>query len=62
MHPPAPKADITCKDPDDQKFIDLAVAQRALLLSKDALVLAMRRRMQARGSDVLRAWAGAGVA
>ena len=62
MHPPAPKADITCKDPDDQKFIDRAVAQRALLLSKDALVLAMRRRMQARGSDVLRAWAGAGAA
>ena len=41
----APKADITCKDADDQKFIDLAVAQRALLLSKDHAVLSMRRRL-----------------
>ena len=29
----APKASVTCKDPDDQKFIDLAVAHRATLLS-----------------------------
>ncbi|MFM8609363.1 MAG: putative toxin-antitoxin system toxin component, PIN family [Burkholderiaceae bacterium] len=56
IHEPAPKADVTCKDPDDQKFIDLAVMHRALLLSKDALVLAMRKRLQARGSDVLRAF------
>ena len=28
----------------DQKFIDLAVAQRACLLSKDKAVLAMRKR------------------
>lgn len=62
LHEPPPKADITCKDPDDQKFIDLAVAHRALLLSKDALVLAMRKRLQQRGSDVLRIWAGAGSA
>ncbi|MGE0332358.1 MAG: putative toxin-antitoxin system toxin component, PIN family [Ramlibacter sp.] len=46
----APKADITCKDPDDQKFIDLAVARGALLLSKDAAVLSMARRLQARGA------------
>ncbi len=46
----APKADITCKDPDDQKFIDLAVTHRALVLSKDAAVLSMARRLQARGA------------
>lgn len=46
----APKADITCKDADDQKFIDLAVAHGALLLSKDAAVLSMARRLQARGA------------
>jgi len=47
----APKADITCKDPDDQKFIDLAVAHGALLLSKDGHVLAMRARLRQRGAD-----------
>mgnify|MGYP000234573051 CR=1 FL=1 len=41
----APKADITCKDADDQKFIDLAVAHRAALVSKDHAVLSMRRRL-----------------
>ncbi|MBA2965670.1 putative toxin-antitoxin system toxin component, PIN family [Ramlibacter sp. MAH-25] len=39
------KAAVTCGDPDDQKFIDLAVASAALLLSKDAEVLALRRRL-----------------
>lgn len=39
------KAPVTCKDPDDQKFIDLAVAHRSMLLSKDAAVLAMTRRL-----------------
>ena len=32
------KASVTCKDPDDQKFIDLAVAHQALLLGKDQAV------------------------
>lgn len=45
----APKAPCTCKDADDQKFIDLAVAHRALLLSKDAQVLCMRRRLERLG-------------
>jgi len=45
----APKAPCTCKDPDDQKFIDLSVAHRALLLSKDAQVLCMRRRLERHG-------------
>jgi putative PIN family toxin of toxin-antitoxin system len=42
-----PKASVTCKDPDDQKFIDLAVAHKALLLSKDHAVLSMRKRLLA---------------
>lgn len=50
----APRADITCKDPDDQKFIDLAVAHGALLLSKDAAVLSMAKRLQARGAAARR--------
>src|SRR4051812_20834486 len=44
MEVPA-KAPVTCGDPDDQKFIDLAVANAALLLSKDGEVLAMRKRL-----------------
>jgi putative PIN family toxin of toxin-antitoxin system len=39
------KAPVTCADPDDQKFIDLAVAHRALLLSKDRAVLSMKNRL-----------------
>ncbi len=39
------KAPVTCSDPDDQKFIDLAVARQALLLSKDRAVLSMRKRL-----------------
>ena len=39
------KAPLTCGDPDDQKFIDLAVAHRCLLLSKDDEVLRMRKRL-----------------
>jgi putative PIN family toxin of toxin-antitoxin system len=42
---PAAKAPLTCGDPDDQKFIDLAVAHRCVLLSKDYEVLRMRKRL-----------------
>ena len=45
----APKAAMTCKDPDDQKFIDLAVAHQAPLLSKDHAVLRLKKRLQAQG-------------
>lgn len=45
----APKASVTCCDPDDQKFIDLAVAHRALLLSKDGAVLCLSKRLSAFG-------------
>ena len=43
------KARLTCSDPDDQKFIDLAVAGKALLLSKDRHVLSMSKRLLALG-------------
>jgi putative PIN family toxin of toxin-antitoxin system len=42
---PAAKAPYTCKDPDDQKFIDLAVAHAAPLLSKDKAILCMKKRL-----------------
>ncbi len=45
MVPVAPKAPVTCKDADDQKFIDLAVAHRATVLSKDKAVLCMAKRL-----------------
>ena len=41
----AAKAACTCKDPDDQKFIDLAVAHAVPLLSKDNAILCMRKRL-----------------
>ena len=50
--PVAPKATCTCKDADDQKFIDLAVAHQAVLLSKDKAVLAMRKRLERLGVDL----------
>lgn len=54
--PAAPKAAYTCKDPDDQKFIDLAVAHRATLVSKDAHVLSMAKRLARLGVVVQRQW------
>ena len=39
------KAPVTCSDPDDQKFIDLAVSHQCLLLSKDAAVLKLKRKL-----------------
>ncbi len=52
----APKAAYTCKDPDDQKFIDLAAAHRATLVSKDDAVLCMAKRLARVGVHVCRAW------
>lgn len=49
IQPPSPKASVTCKDPDDQKFIDLAVLHRCPLLSKDRAVLQMSKRLAALG-------------
>jgi putative PIN family toxin of toxin-antitoxin system len=45
----APKARYVCKDADDQKFIDLAVAHQTLLLSKDKAVLTMANRLRSLG-------------
>jgi putative PIN family toxin of toxin-antitoxin system len=49
---PAPKAPYTCKDPDDQIFIDLACEHRCVLLSKDKAVLAMRSRLARIGAVI----------
>ncbi|MGB3072303.1 MAG: PIN domain-containing protein [Ottowia sp.] len=56
MVEPAPVASCRCADADDQPFIDLAVQRGALLLSKDAAVLALKRAMRALGARVLPAW------
>ena len=50
---PAP---VRCSDPDDQMFIDLAVAHRACLLSKDQAVLRLRKRLAVLGAMVQNAW------
>ena len=52
----APRAPYVCKDADDQKFIDLAVAHQATLISKDAAVLCMARRLARVGVRVCRQW------
>ena len=41
----APKIRFTCTDPDDQHFLDLASAHKALLVSKDKAVLKQRKRV-----------------
>lgn len=45
----APRTSAVCKDPDDQVFIDLAVAHKVMLLSKDKAVTSMRKRLLALG-------------
>ncbi len=45
LHAPAPKAPVTCRDRDDQLFIDLAIAHRAPLITKDRDILAMKKRL-----------------
>ena len=45
----AARAKLICRDPDDQQFIDLAVAHQALLLSKDKAVISMAKRLLAQG-------------
>ena len=56
LQPVATKAPYTCKDADDQKFIDLAVAYRAPLLSKDRAVLSMAKRLLTLGVVVASGW------
>lgn len=50
----AAKAPVTCSDADDQIFIDLAVAHKAVLLSKDKAVTSMAKRLLAVGARVQR--------
>ena len=52
----APKSSLTCSDPDDQKFIDLAVAHQALLLSKDGAIISMAKRLLRQGIRALHAF------
>ncbi len=44
-----PRAPYVCSDPDDQIFVDLAVAEGARLLSKDRAVLSMKKRLATLG-------------
>lgn len=55
----APKAPLNCRDADDQKFIDLAVAHPGLLLSKDRAVLCLKKRLLPFGVRVLTAFEAA---
>jgi putative PIN family toxin of toxin-antitoxin system len=48
----APAVNIACRDTDDQKFIDLAVAHGAKLISKDKQVLALRRKLVVHGVEI----------
>ena len=59
--PPTAVARLRCTDPDDQKFIDLAVACRARwLFSHDRAVRKLARRLSEMGVEVCTpgAWAG----
>ena len=56
LMPVADKCMFVCKDADDQKFIDLAAAHNATLVSKDKAVLTMRNRMARLGVAVVKAW------
>lgn len=53
MRAPAPRCMVRCSDADDQQFVDLAVAHRAMLLSKDKAVLQLRKRLALLGVPVL---------
>ncbi len=54
--PTAPACGVACRDPDDQVFLNLAVAHRATLLSKDHHVLACRKRLDEKGVQVSSQW------
>jgi putative PIN family toxin of toxin-antitoxin system len=60
--PVAPKARYVCKDADDQKFIDLAVAHQTLLLSKDKAVLTMAKRLRGLGVETASRFAALSLA
>ena len=50
---PSPR--LVCRDPDDQKFIDLALARRARwLVSRDKALLTLAKRAKPRGLNILK--------
>jgi len=51
-----PAGGLRCVDPDDQVFVDLAVALRATLVSKDDHLLRLRKRLLAKGVQVSPVW------
>ena len=54
--PPLPQGDATrlrCTDPDDQKFIDLALTRARWLVSRDRAVLKLAKRAGRLGVQVL---------
>lgn len=59
LMPSAAKAPYTCKDQDDQKFVDLAAEHQAQLISKDKAVLTLRNRMARIGVAVGRSFPAA---
>jgi putative PIN family toxin of toxin-antitoxin system len=52
LEPEAPRVSLQCSDADDQKFIDLALAHKALLLSKDRAILGLKKRLATMGVGV----------
>jgi putative PIN family toxin of toxin-antitoxin system len=51
---PAPAVRLVCRDPDDQQFIDLALAEQAAwLISRDKAVLALAKRALTSGFRIL---------
>jgi putative PIN family toxin of toxin-antitoxin system len=51
---PPPAVRLVCRDPDDQVFIDLALASSARwLISRDRAVLALAKRARKLGLDIL---------
>jgi putative PIN family toxin of toxin-antitoxin system len=52
----APRCVFVCTDADDQKYIDLAAAHCATLVSKDKAVLRLRKRLATLGAVVLSQW------
>ena len=57
--PAPPLAALICSDPDDQKFLDLALhARAALLFTKDRALLKLRRRAAPLGLAIARPASG----
>jgi putative PIN family toxin of toxin-antitoxin system len=51
----APSPRLVCRDPDDQKFIDLALARQARwLVSRDKALLTLAKRAKPRGLVILK--------